>query len=164
MCVPVSLSVSVYCGLRPFSSRVVGGADAVEGEWPWQASLQISGRHICGGALVSAQWVVSAAHCFYDDGFFSPSVWTVYLGKLHLYGNSQTEEAIRVSHIHLHHYYDDETHDYDVALLRLLRPVWSGTLAHPVFDGRFPLDISGYHQLFGYQHSSKYLLKNTHTE
>ncbi|RXN32556.1 transmembrane protease serine 6 [Labeo rohita] len=100
------------CGLRPFSSRVVGGADAVEGEWPWQASLQISGRHICGGALVSAQWVVSAAHCFYDDG--------------------QTEEAVRVSHIHLHHYYDDETHDYDVALLRLARPVWSGTLAHPV--------------------------------
>ncbi|KTF73319.1 hypothetical protein cypCar_00043134, partial [Cyprinus carpio] len=64
--------------------------------------------------------------------FFSPSVWTVYLGKLHLYGNSQTEEAIRVSHIHLHHYYDDETHDYDVALLRLVRPVSSGTLAHPV--------------------------------
>ncbi|XP_056315264.1 transmembrane protease serine 6 [Danio aesculapii] len=119
------------CGLRPFSSRIVGGADAVEGEWPWQASLQISGRHICGGALVSAQWVVSAAHCFHDDRY-SPSVWTVYLGKLRLSSSGQSEEAVGVSLIHLHHYYDDETHDYDVALLRLARPVWAGTLAQPV--------------------------------
>nr|XP_021332645.1 LOW QUALITY PROTEIN: transmembrane protease serine 6 [Danio rerio] len=119
------------CGLRPFSSRIVGGADAVEGEWPWQASLQIRGRHICGGALVSAQWVVSAAHCFHDDRY-SPSVWTVYLGKLRLSSSGQSEEAVGVSLIHLHHYYDDETHDYDVALLRLARPVWAGTLAQPV--------------------------------
>ncbi|XP_066519682.1 transmembrane protease serine 6 [Hoplias malabaricus] len=120
------------CGLRQFSSRVVGGVDAVEGEWPWQASLQVSGQHLCGGALISAQWVVSAAHCFYDDRLYSPSVWTVYLGKLRLRGSSQTEEALRVSHIHLHHFYDYENHDYDLALLKLDRPVSSTTLAQPV--------------------------------
>ncbi|KAM6940279.1 transmembrane protease serine 6 [Xenentodon cancila] len=110
------------CGFRQFSSRIVGGTNASEGEWPWQASLQVQGNHICGGALISGQWVVSAAHCFYDDRLYSPSVWTVYLGKLLLTRSSPTEEAVRVQRIHLHHYYDDESHDYDLALLKLDRP------------------------------------------
>ncbi|XP_036401268.1 transmembrane protease serine 6 [Megalops cyprinoides] len=119
------------CGLRQFSSRVVGGLNATDGEWPWQASLQVGGRHVCGGALISSQWVISAAHCFYDDRLFSPSVWTVYLGKLLLNRSSQTEEALKVRELHLHQYYDDDTHDYDLALLKLDRPVSTGTLARP---------------------------------
>lgn len=63
MCVCVSSD----CGLRQFTSRIVGGTNASQGEWPWQASLQVQGNHICGGALISSQWVASAAHCFYDD-------------------------------------------------------------------------------------------------
>lgn len=63
----ISYNIPTDCGLRQFSTRVVGGVDALEGEWPWQASLQISGQHICGGALISPQWVVSAAHCFHDE-------------------------------------------------------------------------------------------------
>ncbi|XP_039859869.1 transmembrane protease serine 6 [Simochromis diagramma] len=110
------------CGLRQFSSRIVGGTDASEGEWPWQASLQVRGNHICGGTLIASQWVVSAAHCFYDDRLYSPSVWTVYLGKLLINRSSPTEEVARVQRIHLHHYYDDESHDYDLALLKLDRP------------------------------------------
>ncbi|XP_011476691.1 transmembrane protease serine 6 isoform X2 [Oryzias latipes] len=110
------------CGLRQFSSRIIGGKDASEGEWPWQASLQVRGTHICGGALISSQWVVSAAHCFYDDRLYSPTMWTVYLGKLFLNRSSPTEEVARVQHIHLHQYYDDESQDYDLALLKLDRP------------------------------------------
>ncbi|TNM85352.1 hypothetical protein fugu_007623 [Takifugu bimaculatus] len=109
------------CGLRQFSSRIVGGTNAAEGEWPWQASLQVRGTHICGGALIASQWVVSAAHCFYNDGLYSPSMWTVYLGKLLLNRSSPTEEVARVQQIHLHHYYDGETNDYDLALLKLDR-------------------------------------------
>ncbi|CAJ1053336.1 transmembrane protease serine 6 [Xyrichtys novacula] len=109
------------CGLRQFSSRIVGGTNASEGEWPWQASLQMRGTHICGGALISSQWVVSAAHCFYDDRLYSPSQWTVYLSKLLLNRSSPTEEVARVQRIYLPQYYDDESHDYDLALLKLDR-------------------------------------------
>ncbi|XP_048871308.1 transmembrane protease serine 6 isoform X1 [Brienomyrus brachyistius] len=119
------------CGLPHFPSRVVGGLHSSEGEWPWQASLQFRGQHLCGGVLISSQWVASAAHCFYDDSFYSANVWTVYLGKLLLNRSSQSEEALRVKEIHLHQYYDDDTHDYDLALLRLERHVSSRTLAQP---------------------------------
>ncbi|XP_060922999.1 transmembrane protease serine 6 [Limanda limanda] len=110
------------CGLRHASSRIVGGTNASEGEWPWQASLQVRGAHICGGALISNQWVVSAAHCFYDDRFRSASLWTVYLGKLLLSPSSPSEEVVRVQEIHLHKDYDNTTHDFDLALLKLDRP------------------------------------------
>ena len=48
-------------------NRIVGGRQAVHGEFPWQVSIQKATRfgfaHFCGGALVTDQWVITAAHC-----------------------------------------------------------------------------------------------------
>lgn len=46
--------------------RIVGGTLATKNEWAWQVSMQWRGRHVCGGAIISPRWVITAAHCFVE--------------------------------------------------------------------------------------------------
>ena len=43
--------------------RIVGGEDVLIQDYPHQASLRFNTQHICGGAIISVNWVLSAAHC-----------------------------------------------------------------------------------------------------
>ncbi|XP_020288284.1 chymotrypsin-2-like [Pseudomyrmex gracilis] len=43
--------------------RLVGGTNAAESEFPYQASLRYFDLHICSGTLISDKHVLSAAHC-----------------------------------------------------------------------------------------------------
>ena len=57
------------------NARVIAGKTAQKGAWPWQVLLKSNGRAGCGGSLISADWVVTAAHCVtlgsYNGGRFT---------------------------------------------------------------------------------------------
>uniref|UniRef100_A0A8C9NYD5 matriptase n=1 Tax=Serinus canaria TaxID=9135 RepID=A0A8C9NYD5_SERCA len=127
------------CGLRSYvrKSRIVGGQNSDVGEWPWQVSLHVKGQgHICGASLVSASWLVSAAHCFlplqgirYSD----PSLWTAYLGLTDQGDRSGPNVQTRkIKRIISHPFFNDYTYDYDIAVLELQSPVTFTAVVQPI--------------------------------
>ncbi|GAB1289780.1 Transmembrane protease serine 11E [Apodemus speciosus] len=120
------------CGTRRNKStaqtsvRIVGGTPAEEGEWPWQSSLRWDGTHRCGASLINNTWLVSAAHCFRTHN--DPSEWTATFGAT-LQPPKLTTGLRRII---VHEKYKYPSHDYDIALAELSRPVPCTNAVHKV--------------------------------
>src|SRR5688572_27523241 len=97
------------------SGQIVGGAPASLGEWPWQVVV-FPGPFLCGGSLVSPQWVVTAAHCV--EGMTPPNV-DVIAGVYNLASPTPGYQLRGVIQIISHPSYNPTTLDSDIALLKL---------------------------------------------
>lgn len=67
------------------ASEIVGGTTAASGEFPYIVSLSHSGSHFCGGVLLNAHTVLTAAHCSVD---YAASTVKVRAGSLVRYPSS----------------------------------------------------------------------------
>ncbi|MCB0223698.1 MAG: trypsin-like serine protease [Anaerolineae bacterium] len=106
----------------PNQPAIVGGQPADPHEYPWQALVLFDG-YLCGGSLIDAEWVLTAAHCVYNGStVYDPSVFDISLGEHYLYSSDGTEQAKTVDQVIPHPSYDANTSDYDVALLHLSSP------------------------------------------
>ncbi|XP_037135015.1 transmembrane protease serine 9-like isoform X2 [Syngnathus acus] len=126
---PEPISSAEVCGSPTLKTQIVGGVDAQEGSWPWQASVQIYGAHICGGSLINREWVMSAAHCFSSQ---DPFGWAISLGRQNLQGNNLNQVSRTVDTIFLHPYFNALSLENDIALLRLSSPITFTDYIRPV--------------------------------
>ena len=50
-----------------FIPRVVSGSVSRQGKWLWLAGLYARGEHKCGSTLIHSQYLLTAAHCIFNN-------------------------------------------------------------------------------------------------
>uniref|UniRef100_A0A803XQL9 Peptidase S1 domain-containing protein n=1 Tax=Meleagris gallopavo TaxID=9103 RepID=A0A803XQL9_MELGA len=97
------------------------------GAWPWIVSLQSTWYagtgHICGGSLITPQWVLTAAHSFLCPSSSPDTPWHVVIGGHDLKRLGPEAVVRNVVRIIPHEYYHRNTMANDIALLELDQPV-----------------------------------------
>uniref|UniRef100_A0A3B4FL69 Serine protease 56 n=1 Tax=Pundamilia nyererei TaxID=303518 RepID=A0A3B4FL69_9CICH len=99
-------------------SRIVGGSPAPPGSWPWLVNLQLDGALMCGGVLVDSSWVVTAAHCFASESY-----WTAVVGEFDITKTDPDEQVLKVNRVIPHPKFNPKTFNNDIALVELTSPV-----------------------------------------
>ena len=114
---PCNASATCGCSSNPASvSRIVGGESAASSTWGSAVSIAITisgGTSLCGGAILSSSWIITAAHCM--ASVTSASQVTIYAGSNTRYsGQSRVASSITV-----HPSYLSSTYENDIALIQL---------------------------------------------
>ncbi|XP_075345416.1 transmembrane protease serine 9-like [Mycteria americana] len=97
-------------------SRIIGGRPCSINQRPFQVALIKRGQILCGGSLLSDQWVLTAAHCRQPISNLKVLIGTDTL-------RDGTGEVRSVSKIQVHPAYNPYKNDNDFMLLKLRKPV-----------------------------------------
>lgn len=109
--------------------KIVGGVPIAYDKAPWQAGLIFASGpeparvQFCGGSLIAANWVITAAHCV-DQGT-KPGDVDIILGTAFY---KHFGERLKVKALHVHEQWDQSTMQNDIALVELAASAQQGTI------------------------------------
>ena len=107
-------------------SRITQGQTAPE-PIPWQVHLRQgsptgSFLHFCGGTIIDAKTILTAAHCYHGKNL-DRNDYFVYAGAVHLFDRAHTAQIAFVESITLHESFNYNRLENDVAILKLKTPL-----------------------------------------
>ncbi|XP_062055308.1 serine protease 33-like [Lepus europaeus] len=124
---PKNLLESI-CGRPAVTSGIASGREANVGQWPWQVSIRRGSLHICSATLISQQWVLTMANCFWSTDV---TKYSVLVGSLQIIGFPDPRMTIPVSRIITHPDYQGNKFGAP-AVVELAYPVSYGPVVLPI--------------------------------
>ncbi|KAK4873161.1 hypothetical protein RN001_015190 [Aquatica leii] len=108
-----------------FEDKIIGGAVADEGQFPYQVSLRYNNRHNCGGSILDSKTVLTSAHCL--DKYPSDSA-VVVVGTTSLAGGNW----YLVSHYIIHETWNPVKATDDIGLVKTVNHIVFTEFAQPI--------------------------------
>jgi len=108
--------------------RIIGGKEVVKNSYPFMVRIEAISKsdesYLCGGTLIHENYIVTAAHCVYDDD--DPIIGLIiHFGDHHVneLDDTQTIVSVTMRNVFFHEDYDyPRVGHNDIALIRLPEP------------------------------------------